>query len=102
MCILKLLRLHLSHKHKRHKSRTYINANDFHAFSSLPVRCSSSYPEFVMFRSDEELDSMTTLTTSLIGSMCSDVLFRGDGCNCKEFHEKLRETEKRYAVHVTF
>lgn len=101
MCILKLLRLQLSHKHKRHKSRTYINASDFYGFSKLPLRCSSSFPEFVMFRDDGELDA-TTLTTSLIDSMCSDALFKGSRCNCKAFHERLRETEKRWVAASIF
>ncbi|CAG9856442.1 unnamed protein product [Phyllotreta striolata] len=94
MCILKLLRLHVHDKYRRHASRRLLGvADDYVDFSRTPFRAQFAFP-FREIDSDDVEDA-ETLATSLIDSMCSDFVFNGNVCNCRTFHEKLKQTEER-------
>lgn len=95
MCILKLLRLHIIQKHRRQKNTNYINSHDFYNFQRMPFRSRFNFPDFMTINTEDEMEEHETLTTSLIESMCSDFIFKGNVCDCKDFHEKLKENEER-------
>ncbi|KAG5882621.1 hypothetical protein JTB14_013310 [Gonioctena quinquepunctata] len=100
MCILKLLRLHVTQKHRRQQTTNFMNSKNFINaeyvnFYKSPFRSNFGFPEFMLMATDDEVEDAETLTTSLIDSMCSDFIFKGNVCDCREFHEKLREKERR-------
>lgn len=96
MCILKLLRLHVTEKHRRHRTTHFIHTgNEYVNFSKTPFRANFGLPELMYYEDSDGVEDAETLATSLIDSMCSDFIFKGNACDCKTFHEKLKETEER-------
>lgn len=95
MCILKLLRLHIIQKHKQRRTTSFVETKNFYNFPSIPFHSKFAFPEMVLYDADDRLEDAETLTTSLIDSMCSDFIFKGNLCDCRDFHEKLKENEKR-------
>lgn len=102
MCILKLLRLHIIQKHRRQKSTNFRNTSDFYTFQRMPFRSHFAFPDFVTVNSEDEMEELETITSSLLESKCSDFIFRGNICNCRNFHEELKENEDRYDIFITF
>ncbi|XP_057665855.1 espin isoform X2 [Diorhabda carinulata] len=87
MCILKLLRLHVTQKRRKRETGIFFRSNQYGNTDWSYF----DFPEFAFNDAGNE-----TLSTSLIDSMCSDFNFRGNVCDCEEFHLKLKETEQRY------
>lgn len=85
MCILDLIKLHVTQTHKSSKSRTYeryskslADVSEVNYQRLKDVKYSSLYPEFMLVKvPGEELE---TESTSLQGSVCTDFVFSGGDC----------------------
>lgn len=72
-----------------------MNSRDFYNFQRIPFRSRFTFPDYMTVNTDDEMEELETLTTSLIDSMCSDFIFKESLCDCKNFHQKLKENEER-------